>query len=267
MEEDGALFRTDKNINSSEGIIQIGTDFLQQINEWSNNQFSISLRKNLGLKNFTKLIVLHEAGHYIDYLLHNQLLLIPNKDLILQRSQNLDFINETIFQDFINSWKDSRNLFANAKYENIDNYLKRNLQENIADCWSCLLLYLMEKEKPNNLNKNLMFEKITSYLIQARATIHLNAPDNKYSTYNALQRLIINYKIKPINTNLEFINLIQKSAQEGLVQNLKEIFTSSDKKMILLKENIKETIESNSGEGKIEEKIINTANKFKRVNL
>lgn len=149
VEDPGAVYDRSKSIDGSDAIIQLSTDFLTQQNEWSNYQFSIYLRKQLGLKNFTKLVTFHEAGHHMDYLNRNDLLQAINpKSEIYEKVQLKNFVQEDLV---VNNLKNSiyEPIFKYFEGRNdVDEHIKRNFKENMADCWSCILL----RQTSNNLN-------------------------------------------------------------------------------------------------------------------
>lgn len=71
-------------------------------------------------------------------------------------------------------------------------------------------------------------KQIIDYLKEARETNHNNRADNEYATYNALDRLLINVKNIKIKKPQDVVDIVQKSSQEGLIMNLKEIFKNNE---------------------------------------
>lgn len=190
-----------------------------------------SMIENQGQNDFAKMLLYHETGHYLDYLLSNNLLndTCQNNTII---SPGFLKQHDSLFQDFLNSWnKRSSIKRSDDEEKDINSLFQSILKESVADCWSCACLF-REKLDSGLINQNNQkkaqkkFSKIIDSLIESRKLTHQNDPASGYATYNALTRLNVNYKNQKPKTNQDWVDMIQQSTQEGLVLNLKSIVNS-----------------------------------------
>lgn len=246
LKDSGGLYRQDKQIDGSDGIIQLSTDFLNHQNKYSNSNFAKHLNNNLGLANFTKLVAFHEIAHHMDYLLKSDMLVAIYKNHY-QKLSHTDFINEPEYQNVIKSW--SNNISQETKHIDMEKHFKRNLKENFADCWSCLLLCQESKQKGIHL------KKVVDVLKKARS-IDATGPADIYSTHNALNRMLINISSLPPNQPSDVVKLIEKSSQEGLVLNIQQIFKINAEQMSeKIKDNLFPSMSQEQAKNKIQETV------------
>lgn len=196
------------------GAIILGTDLLTQKNSWKGSPFSQSLRKNLGLANLTKMVLFHEAGHYLDYLKGNKLLQTATQEEIAW--ENL--IGGAALKKYMCGW------YGVGKEGSINEQLKNKFKEHVADCWSCVLL---AQEVPG-----LSLQKTTDALKSARSSMHLGNAEHLYATHYSLDRLMSNKNSLPLNNAKDIANLVHLSSQQGFCQNVLAVIEDKEKQEI-----------------------------------
>ena len=96
-------------------------------------------------------------------------------------------------------------------------FIKRQLMENIADCWSC---YLLAK-----YDKSISLSEVIRCLIDSRIYV-AEKPCHIYATYHALNYFNLLYTQNNYNKYLNhssWIEQIYTAAYQGLIKNLKLI--------------------------------------------
>lgn len=196
------------------GTIKMDKNFINEEGNQKGHNFAKELKKEFGLENFTKFVLFHEVGHYIDYIQRINCLQDNKENVDLKQK---DFTDHEIYNKYFDIWIGTTNLS--------NEIFKKNIQENFGDCLGCVLL-----AQNQTGNHKYSLKQIVNKVKTARKLEHQNNESSEYATFNALDRLLFHIKNIDFSSldQQKLLDIVNKSVQEGLIMNIKAVLDKKE---------------------------------------